>query len=104
MNGPGIPTAVRSSLRLEKSHYKSSRKVPVTNYCLILTKTGMCPQILVKLPIIKFRENPFNRSGARTCVQTEGRTDEVILIGAPQRCKRAQTFIMFAETQHQRGY
>jgi hypothetical protein len=37
-----------------------------------LTKTGMCPQILMDLYDIKFHKNPFNRYLLVFCVFTEG--------------------------------
>jgi hypothetical protein len=45
------------------------------HYYPISTKYGMCRQITVVLPNIKFHENPFSRSRVVTCVQTEGRSD-----------------------------
>jgi hypothetical protein len=37
-------------------------QVSVHYYRPIVTKIGMCQQILVKLPNIKFNENPFRHS------------------------------------------
>jgi hypothetical protein len=43
----------------------------------ILTKIGMCQQIVVKIPNTKFHKNPYGGSGSHTCGLT-CRNDEVI--------------------------
>lgn len=48
--------------------------------CPILTKIGMSLHILVKLPDIKFNENPFSGSQVVTFGQMDGQTDMVKLI------------------------
>jgi hypothetical protein len=41
------------------------------NCCQILTNTGMCQPILIKLPSIKLNKNPFTGSRAVTCGHTD---------------------------------
>jgi hypothetical protein len=50
--------------------------------CLFLNKIGFSRQIVIKVPSIKFRENPYNGSRADTCA--DSRTDRIKLrvIGA----------------------
>jgi hypothetical protein len=58
--------------------YAKKKKMQVfmysVHYCRwILTKIWICWQILVKLFSIKFHDNPFRKSWAVTCWQTDGR-------------------------------
>jgi hypothetical protein len=47
----------------------------VVHFCPIVTKFGASPHILVKVPNIKFNENPSSGSLVDTCGQTDGRDE-----------------------------
>lgn len=90
---PGFP-GYNSSLG--DSVFVSPRKAPLS-----LSKSGPCRQILVKIPNIKFYENPC--SGSRGV--TRGQTDMVKAIGAffapsvtnalKRRCRAEKRFRFF---------
>ena len=45
------------------------------NVCSILTKSGVCRQILVKVTNTKFHKNPSSESCSDECGRTDGRTN-----------------------------
>jgi hypothetical protein len=47
----------------------------VLYFCSILTQTGICKYILVKLRNIKFNENSLSSSRVVSCAQTEGQSE-----------------------------
>jgi hypothetical protein len=44
-------------------------------FCPVLSNFGVSQPIFIKVPIVKFHENPSSGSCDNTCVQTDGRDE-----------------------------
>jgi hypothetical protein len=59
----------------KKKQGMKAKKKSVSYWWPIYTKIEVTRHVFVKLPKIKFHENPFSRSPVITCVQTDGLSD-----------------------------